>query len=240
MTTPPPELRPGTLYLVATPIGNLEDITLRALRILRECSVIAAEDTRRAGRLLRHFDIKKPLVSYHKFNEAQRSSQLLKKLDNGDIIALISDAGTPGISDPGQRLTMEARAAGHKVESAPGPCALITALSTSGMPTDQFHFIGFPPRKSGARRRMLESVASIPGTLVFYESPHRIAKFLAEIAALWPECPTFIGRELTKKFEEQLTGKISEIAVKFEKKKPKGEFVVLLGEPRIEDVPATS
>src|SRR5215212_5708778 len=146
-----PPLTPGTLYLVATPIGNLEDITLRALRTLRECDVVAAEDTRRTGQLLNYFGISRPLLSYFRFNEAKRSEELLERLARGEKIALVTDAGTPGISDPGERVVSAAIAAGFRVESVPGPCALVAALTASGLPTDEFYFVGFLPVKSGQR-----------------------------------------------------------------------------------------
>src|SRR5437870_10481478 len=156
-----PLLTPGTLYLVATPIGNLEDITLRALRTLKECDVIAAEDTRRTGQLLRHFDISKPLLSYFKFNEAKRSEELLDRLQRGDKVALVTDAGSPGISDPGERVVRAAIAQGFRVEPVPGPCALVAALTASGLPTDEFHFLGFLPHKPGQRRKELERMANV-------------------------------------------------------------------------------
>ncbi len=227
-----PPLVPGTLYLVATPIGNLEDITLRALRVLRECDVVAAEDTRRTRQLLRHFEIKKPIVSCHQFNEAKRGTSLIRRLERGEIIALVSDAGTPGISDPGERLVRATLAAEQRIEPVPGPCAAIAALSAGGLPTDQFFFAGFPPHKSGQRRNRLISLAMIPGTLVFYESPHRILKLLGELTEIWPECHIAIGRELTKKFEEFKRGTPSEILARMAESKPRGEFVVLVGEPR--------
>src|SRR5206468_116992 len=171
MTRPLPPLRPGTLYLVATPIGNLEDITLRALRTLKECDVIAAEDTRHTGALLKHFGISKPLLSYFKFNEARRSEEILERLRRGEKVALVTDAGSPGISDPGERVVKAARNAGFRVEAVPGACALIAALTASGLPTDEFHFVGFLPHKSGQRRNKLESLKAVEGTLVFYESP---------------------------------------------------------------------
>jgi 16S rRNA (cytidine1402-2'-O)-methyltransferase len=151
-TTLPP-LRPGTLYLVATPIGNLEDITLRALRVLRECDVVAAEDTRHSGRLLQHFGIAKPMLSYFQFNEAKRSEEILERLRRGEKVALVTDAGSPGISDPGARVVSAARAAGLQVEAVPGACALVAALTASGLPADEFHFVGFLPHKSGQRPR---------------------------------------------------------------------------------------
>src|SRR5215471_9454995 len=158
-----PPLLAGTLYLVATPIGNLEDITLRALRTLRECDVVAAEDTRRTGQLLKHFEISKPLLSYFKFNEAKRSEELLERLRRGEKIALVTDAGTPGISDPGERVVQAAIAAGFRVEAVPGPCALVTALIASGLPSDEFHFVGFLPHKSGQRRKALQQLQGIGG-----------------------------------------------------------------------------
>src|SRR5437867_5696393 len=167
-----PPLKPGTLYLVATPIGNLEDITLRALRTLKECDLVAAEDTRRTGQLLKHFGISKPMLSYFRFNESQRSEQIIDRLRGGDKIALVTDAGSPGISDPGERVVRAAIAAGIRVEGVPGPSALVAALTASGLPTDEFHFIGFLPHKSGQRRKQLENLKAVAGTLVFYESPY--------------------------------------------------------------------
>src|SRR5438132_10824474 len=165
-----PPLTPGTLYPVATPIGNLEDITLRALRTLKECDLVAAEDTRRTGQLLHHFGISKPLLSYFKFSEARRSEEILERLGRGEKIALVTDAGTPGISDPGERVVRACIAAGFRVESVPGPSALIAALTASGLPAEEFHFIGFLAHKSGQRRRKLEALKSFEGTLVLYES----------------------------------------------------------------------
>src|SRR6266487_4474515 len=155
-----PPLTAGTLYLVATPIGNLEDITLRALRTLKECDLVAAEDTRRTGLLLKHFGISKPLLSYFQFNEASRSEQILERLRQGGKIALVTDAGSPGISDPGERVVKSAIAAGFRVEAVPGPSALIAALTASGLPTEEFHFVGFLPHKSGQRMRKLEQIKS--------------------------------------------------------------------------------
>ena len=223
-----PALTPGTLYLVATPIGNLEDITLRALRTLKECDLVAAEDTRRTGQLLKHFDISKPLLSYFQFNEAKRSEQIIERLRLGQKIALVSDAGTPGISDPGERVVRAALAAGFRVESVPGPCALVAALTGSGLPTDEFHFIGFLPHKSGQRRNRLETLKTVPGTLVLYESPYRVEKLLAEIADIFPEQQVVLAREITKKFEEYLRGTASELQKKIQGRALKGEFVVLL------------
>src|SRR6058998_1774928 len=173
-----PALTAGTLYLVATPIGNLEDITLRALRTLKECDLIAAEDTRRTGQLLKHFGIPKPLLSYFQFNEARRSEEIIERLRRGEKVALVTDAGSPGISDPGERVVKAAIAAGFRVEAVPGASALVAAITASGLSTEEFHFIGFLPHKSGQRRKKLESAKEIPGTLVLYESPYRIEKLL--------------------------------------------------------------
>src|SRR5262245_55143065 len=164
-----PKLTPSTLYLVATPIGNLEDITLRALRVLKECDLIAAEDTRRTGQLLKHFEISKPLLSYFQFNESKRSEEILERLGRGEKIALVTDAGSPGISDPGERVVTAAVAAGFRVESVPGPTALIAGLTASGLPTDEFHFLGFLPHKSGQRMKKLEQLKNSTGTLILYE-----------------------------------------------------------------------
>src|SRR5215475_3490370 len=159
-----PPLTPSTLYLVATPIGNLEDITLRALRTLKECDLVAAEDTRRTGLLLKHFGISKPMVSYFQFNEAKRSEEIIERLRRGEKIALVTDAGSPGISDPGEKVVKATIAAGFRVEPVPGPSALVAALTASGLPTDEFHFIGFLPHKSGQRISKLQQLAGLSGT----------------------------------------------------------------------------
>ena len=224
----PPPLTPSTLYLVATPIGNLEDITARALRVLRECDVVAAEDTRHSGRLLKHFDISKPLLSYFQFNEAKRAEEILDRLARGEKVALITDAGTPGISDPGERVVKAAIAAGFRVEPVPGPCALIAALTASGLPTDEFHFIGFLPHKSGQRHNRLTALKEISGTIALYESPHRIDKLLGELNEIFPERDVVLARELSKKFEEFLRGKPAELLALAQKRSLKGEFVVLV------------
>jgi 16S rRNA (cytidine1402-2'-O)-methyltransferase len=223
-----PPLIPGTLYLVATPIGNLEDITLRALRVLKECDVVAAEDTRHSGQLLKHFSISKPLLSYFQFNEAKRSEEIIERLRRGEKVALVTDAGSPGISDPGERVVKAALQAGLRVEAIPGPCALIAALTASGLPTDEFHFIGFLPHKSGQRRKQLENLKPFSGTLVLYESPYRIEKLLNELNAVFPERLIVLARELTKKFEEFLRGKPSELLELLKSRSLKGEFVVLV------------
>ena len=223
-----PPLIPGTLYLVATPIGNLEDITLRALRTLKECQLVAAEDTRHTGQLLKHYGISKPMVSYFQFNEARRSEEIIGRLRRGETVALVTDAGSPGISDPGERVVRAAIAAGLRVEAVPGPCALVAGLTASGLPTGEFHFIGFLPHKSGQRRNRLEALKSIPGTLVLYESPYRVGKLLGELHAVFPGREVVLARELTKKFEEYLRGTPAELITRLEHRSVKGEFVVLV------------
>jgi 16S rRNA (cytidine1402-2'-O)-methyltransferase len=223
-----PPLTPGTLYLVATPIGNFEDITLRALRTLKECDVIAAEDTRRTGQLLRRFGISKPLLSYFQFNEARRSEEIIERLRRGEKVSLVTDAGSPGISDPGERVVNAALLAGFRVEAVPGPCALVAALTASGLPAGEFHFVGFLPHKSGQRRNKLAELKSVSGTLVLYESPYRIEKLLAELNEIFPNASVVLARELTKKFEEFLRGKPDELLELARKRSPKGEFVVLI------------
>jgi 16S rRNA (cytidine1402-2'-O)-methyltransferase len=224
-----PPLTPGTLYLVATPIGNLEDITLRALRTLKECDVVAAEDTRRTGQLLKHFGISKPLLSYFQFNEARRSEQIIERLRRGEKVALVTDAGSPGISDPGERVVKAAIAAGLRVEPVPGPCALIAALTASGQATEEFHFIGFLPHKSGQRRRELERLKGIAGTLVLYESPYRVEKLLGELNEVFADRQVVLARELTKRFEEHLRGTPTELLAVLRQRSLKGEFVVMVG-----------
>ncbi|MGZ8898723.1 MAG: 16S rRNA (cytidine(1402)-2'-O)-methyltransferase [Limisphaerales bacterium] len=233
-----PALVGGTLYLVATPIGNLEDITLRALRVLRECDVIAAEDTRHTGYLLQAYEIKKPLLSYFKFNEAKRSEEIIQRLAQGQKVALVTDAGTPGISDPGQRVVRAAIEAGQRVESVPGPCAFISALTASGLATDEIHFIGFLPQKSAQRRKRLERLKDLDATLALYESPYRIEKLLSELAEIMPERRVVLARELTKKFEEYLRGKPAELTDIYKKRTAKGEFVVMV-EPPGKSTPAS-
>ena len=223
-----PALTPSTLYLVATPIGNLEDITLRALRVLKECDVVAAEDTRRSGQLLKHFGISKPLLSYFQFNEAKRSEEIIGRLRRGEKVALVTDAGSPGISDPGERVVKAAITAGFRVETVPGACALVAGLTASGLPTGEFHFIGFLPHKSGQRRSKLESLKAFDGTLVLYESPYRIAKLLGELNEFFPEREVVLARELTKKFEEFLRGKPAALLEVTNQRSLKGECVVMI------------
>jgi 16S rRNA (cytidine1402-2'-O)-methyltransferase len=219
---------PGTLFVVATPIGNLEDITLRALRTLKECDLVAAEDTRRTGQLLKHFNIQKPLLSYFQFNEAKRSEEILERLQRGEKIAIVTDAGSPGISDPGERVVKAALAHGFRVESVPGPSAVVAAITASGLPTEEFHFVGFLPHKSGQRRNKLEELKAVSGTLAFYESPFRIEKMLAELNEIFPERHVVLARELTKKFEEFLRGTPSELLAIMKTRRLRGEFVVLV------------
>jgi 16S rRNA (cytidine1402-2'-O)-methyltransferase len=231
-----PPLTPGTLYLVATPIGNREDITLRALRTLRECDVVAAEDTRRTGQLLKYFGIARPILSCFRFNEAKRGAELLDRLRSGQAVAFVTDAGSPGISDPGARLVRAARAAGQRVEVVPGPCAMVAALTASGLSTEEFHFVGFLPAKSSQRRRRLEALRQVPGTLVLYESPWRIEKLLGELAEIFPQAAVVLARELTKKFEEYLGGPAADLLERARQRPLRGEMVVLVS-PAEENTP---
>jgi 16S rRNA (cytidine1402-2'-O)-methyltransferase len=221
----------GTLYLVATPIGNLEDITLRALRVLREeAAVIACEDTRQTQKLLEHFQIRKPLLSYHEHNEASRTEQILGALERGESVALVSDAGTPLISDPGYRVVHEAVAQGYAVVPLPGASAVLAALAASGLPTDQFRFIGFLPPKSGARRKMLESLSVEAITVIAYESPHRILESLGDMAEVFGTRPLVLARELTKLHEEFIRGSASTIREELERRvSVKGEITLVIG-----------
>jgi 16S rRNA (cytidine1402-2'-O)-methyltransferase len=226
-----PSLTPGTLYLVATPIGNLEDITLRAIRTLQECDLVAAEDTRHTGQLLHHLGIEKPLLSYFQFNEAKRSEEILELLSRGKIVALVTDAGSPGISDPGERVVKAAISRGFRVECVPGPTALVAALTAGGLPTRRFHFCGFLPHKSGQRRTQLQVLTALPGTLVLYESPYRILKLLQELKELCPDRQVVLAREITKKFEEYLRGLPAGLLALLEKRAIRGEFVVMVAGP---------
>ena len=221
---------PAALYLVATPIGNLEDISLRAIRILKdEVDRIACEDTRHSRKLLDHHGIKKPLVSYHEHNEKDRGEELLAALLAGEKIALISDAGTPLISDPGYRLVAAAAAAGIPVIPIPGASAILTALCASGLPTDAFAFGGFLPPKQGQRRKALEAWAESPATLVFYEAPHRILEALADIETVLGERPVVLARELTKLHEEFLRGTARQVRDQLSSANTRGEMVILIG-----------
>ncbi len=226
----------GTLYLVATPIGNLEDITLRALRVLREVRLIAAEDTRQTHKLLHHFEISTPTVSYHEHSPQARRAAVLAALASGDV-ALVSDAGTPALSDPGQELVREAIAAGYPVVPVPGPAAAISALVASGLSTDQFTFLGFLPRKPSARRAVLESVRDEPRTLVLYEAPHRLLTCLNDLLAVLGDRQIAVARELTKLHEEWLRGPIAEVRARSAQGAgPRGEYtLVVAGAPPLEE-----
>jgi len=220
----------GKLFVVATPIGNLEDITLRAIRTLKECDFMLCEDTRRAKILLNHYGIEKPLISYFEGNEEKRIPEVIDLLKEGKNIALISDAGTPLISDPGYRLVKRCREEGIDVLPIPGPSAVIAALSVSGLETDRFMFLGFPPQKIGKRRKLLEEIKDFEGSLVFYLSPYDIKEFLEEVLEILGDRRVCICREMTKFFEEYLYGKLSEVK---DKVKEKGEFVVIVGKPHL-------
>jgi len=217
----------GTLYLVATPIGNLEDITARALRVLREAKLIAAEDTRHTRGLLAHFDIHTPLTSYFEHNKLSKLDEILEALNTGDV-ALVSDAGTPALSDPGYELVQAALEAGFKVVPVPGPSAVVAALVASGLPTDAFVYLGFLPRKDSERRKLLESIAAEPRTLVAYESPHRLLDTLAEIEATLGNRRVAVARELTKMFEEIYRGSAGEAHAHFAAKGVAGEITLVI------------
>lgn len=215
----------GNLYTIATPIGNLEDITFRAINTLKEVDIIACEDTRHTIKLLNHYDIKKPLVSYHQHSKVSKIDYLIKELKSDKNIAIVTDAGTPGISDPGQVLINKAVEKGIKVIPIPGPSAVITALSVAGVPTDSFVFLGFLPHKKG-RKTIIESFKQEKRTIVFYESPYRIEKLLGELKEVLEDRQIVVARELTKMFEEILKGTVEEVQRKL--KTIKGEFVVII------------
>ena len=217
-----------TLYIVATPIGNLEDITYRAVRILNEVPLVLAEDTRHSRLLFNHYDIKTPMESYHDFNKEKVTPKYLQYLKEKGDIALISDAGTPGIADPGFNLVRECVHSGIPVQAIPGPSALITALVCSAMPTDRFRFEYFPPKKSAQRIHLLEKLKeTADSTLIFYASPHNVLKFIAEIRSVFGETPIALMRELTKKFEEHLIDTPTNLLEHYKERTPKGEFVLL-------------
>lgn len=216
------------LFLIATPIGNLKDITLRALETLAACDYLLCEDTRHTRVLLNHYDIKTPLKSFHRFNEKNRQSAILEDLLEGKKIGLVSDAGTPGISDPGELLVETCRLQNIPVTPIPGPCAAIAAISASGLKTGRFQFFGFLPRKKGKLKKILEETLSFPGTTICYESPFRIAPTLKAIIELDPQRKCALAREITKKFETFLSGSAQELLVELQAKPPKGEFVLLI------------
>jgi 16S rRNA (cytidine1402-2'-O)-methyltransferase len=217
---------PGTLFVVATPIGNLEDITVRALRVLREVAVIAAEDTRRTAHLLARHAITTPTTSLHQHNESAKSAAIIDRLQRGDTVALVSDAGTPTVSDPGGQLIRDAIAAGIRVEPVPGPSAVLAALTASGLETDSFTFLGFPPTKAKDRAVWFDKLTAVAGTVVFFEAPHRILETLADLQRVAGDCTVSVSRELTKVHEETVRGQISHAIQHFTE--PIGEFTVVV------------
>jgi 16S rRNA (cytidine1402-2'-O)-methyltransferase len=217
----------GTLYLVATPIGNLEDMSPRAVRVLREASLIAAEDTRHTGKLLKHFEIKTPLTSYFEHNKLNKLDFILDKLSNGDV-ALVSDAGTPAINDPGYELVRAALASNHDVVPVPGPSAPVTALAVSGLPTDSFLYLGYLPHKTSDRHKFVEQVADLPYTLIFLESPHRIVDALEDLISVLGDRKICVAREMTKLFEEYWRGTVSGAAEYFKSEPARGEFTLVV------------
>jgi 16S rRNA (cytidine1402-2'-O)-methyltransferase len=231
------------LYLVSTPIGNLEDLTLRALRVLKEVDLIACEDTRHTRRLLDHFGVNKPTISYHEHNEQKRADELVERMLGGQSIALVSDAGTPGISDPAYRIVTAAIERGVEVVPVPGPTAMIAALVASGLPTDSFLFAGFLPNKKGARRARLEGLKSERATLIFYEAPHRIRETLLDAREILGDRQVALARELTKLHEEFIRGKVSDVIAHFESREPRGEMTLVIAGNRddnlslVEDIP---
>ena len=225
----------GCLYLVATPIGNLEDISLRALRVLKEADVIACEDTRQTLKLLSHFEIRKPLESYHEHNEMIRAPELVRRMEEGARVALVSDAGTPLISDPGHRLVFLCLQHKIPVISIPGASALIAALAASGLVSDEFTFAGFLPARAAERRRKLREFASEPRVLVFYEAPHRLRAFLKDAFDIFGDREMVMARELTKVHEEFARGKISDLLQAFSEKEPRGEITLLIAPPEMRD-----
>jgi 16S rRNA (cytidine1402-2'-O)-methyltransferase len=221
---------PGTLFVVATPIGNLEDITVRALRVLRDVAVIAAEDTRRTAHLLARHAIATPTTSLHEHNEASKSGTVIARLQRGDNVALVSDAGTPTVSDPGGRLIRAAIDAGIRIEPIPGPSAVLTALAVSGLPTDSFTFLGFPPIRSKDRKQWFERVRQVGGTVVFFEAPHRILETLVDLRRTVGDCEVAVGRELTKAHEQLVRGPISSVLGALSEIRGEFTVVVLVGQ----------
>ena len=222
---------PGKLYVVATPIGNLEDVSPRTLRVLRESDLIAAEDTRHTGHLLTRFEIRKQLVSYHQFSEARRTAEFLRHFEDGKSIALVSDAGMPGVSDPGERLIRAAVEAGVVVEVIPGPSAPVVALAGSGLPMVPYYFGGFLPVKSGQRRKELARAGARECTSVYFESPYRVVRMLEDAAVEIPTARLCLARELTKKFEEFRRGLAAELLAHFQAHEPRGEFCIVIAPP---------
>jgi 16S rRNA (cytidine1402-2'-O)-methyltransferase len=227
----------GTLYVVATPIGNLEDITYRAVRILKEADLIACEDTRHTAKLLHHYGIDKPTISYHDHNEATRAEELIAKLEQGLNIAQVSDAGMPGISDPGYRVINLAIERGMQVVPIPGASALISALAASGLPTDNFQFLGFLPAKSGQRRTLLETLRTSEQTTSVYEAPHRITETMKDIVEiLGAERPIVLARELTKMHEEFIRGSAEQVLARVQERELKGEITLLIGKNNVHEL----
>jgi 16S rRNA (cytidine1402-2'-O)-methyltransferase len=227
----------GTLFVVATPIGNLEDITVRALRVLREVSVIAAEDTRRTAQLLARHGIATPTTSLHEHNEVAKSASLIARLERGDHVALVSDAGTPAVSDPGERLIRAAIDAGIRVEPIPGPSAVLAALTASGLSSESFSFLGFPPTKAKDRKLWFQRLRTVGGTVVFFEAPHRIAETLRELHQVAGDCRLAVGRELTKAHEEFVRGSASDVAKRLEGARGELTVVVEIGDMPEIDIP---
>lgn len=221
--------QPGKIYLVPTPIGNMSDMTDRAREVLAEVAIVACEDTRVSGSLLKKLDLKKKLISYHDFNESERAEQLAKTVAEGKSVAVITDAGSPGISDPAYRIVRTAIERGLEIVALPGPCAIIPAITASGLPTDRFFFEGFLSNKSAARRRRLEQLVPLEHTLVFYESPHRVEKTLADMLEVLGNRPACLVREISKKFEQYIRGSLSEIVEQVKARKVKGEIVLVVG-----------
>jgi 16S rRNA (cytidine1402-2'-O)-methyltransferase len=231
---------PGTLYLVSTPIGNLEDITVRALRVLREVPLIAAEDTRRTARLLNHYQIDTRTTSFHAHNEREKSLRMMAHLEGGSSLAVVTDAGTPVISDPGQGLVREALARGIRVEAIPGPSAILAALVASGMGAEGFTFLGFPPSKAEARKRWFGVIAGEERPVVIFEAPHRIVACLKDAAAAMGDREVVVCRELTKIHEERISGTITAAIARFERDEPRGEFTLVFAPPPAAEVPETT
>ena len=227
----------GTLFLIATPIGNLEDITLRALRVLREVALVAAEDTRHTRKLLTHHGIPARLVSLHEHNERTRAPDIVARLLSGESIALVSDAGTPGVSDPGVELVRQAAAAGIPVVPLPGPSAFVTALAASGLPTAPATFLGFLPQAAAERRRVLDAYRTLPHTVLIYEAPHRLLKTLAAVREAWGDRPMAVARELTKMHEEILRGTVEEAIQHFAAHRPQGELTLVVAGAGAERAP---
>lgn len=240
--TPSGERRPEPgLYLVATPIGNASDLSFRALEILRNADVVACEDTRLTGRLLARYGVRNRLIPYHEHNAAQARPAILDRLRGGETVALVSDAGTPLVSDPGHKLVGEAIASGLNVTAVPGASAILTALQLSGLPSDRFFFAGFLPSRATARRKTIEELSSVPATLIFFESPHRVAATLADLSDTLGDRPAAVARELTKLFEEVRRGPVASLAAEYaDRDPPKGEIVIVVGPPGPDAAPEAS